>query len=58
MFLEVHGKFKYRTLTTFLLYSIPSIAEDLLTNAKVTAAAAAIEDEGVRNEILEYLNGK
>ena len=33
-------------------------AEDLLTNAKVTAAAAAIEDEGVRNEILEYLNGK
>ena len=33
-------------------------AEELLTNAKVTAAAASIEDEGVRNEILEYLNGK
>ena len=33
-------------------------AEELLTNAKVTAAAAAIEDEGVKTEILEYLNGK
>ena len=33
-------------------------AEELLTNAKVTAAASAIEDEGVRNEILEYINGK
>ena len=33
-------------------------AEALLTNAKVTAAASAIEDEGIKNEILEYLNGK
>lgn len=33
-------------------------AEELLTNAKVTAAAATIEDEKIKNEILEYLNGK
>lgn len=33
-------------------------AEELLTNAKVTAAAATIEDEEIKNEILEYLNGK
>ena len=33
-------------------------AEELLTNAKITAAASTIEDENVKNEILEYLNGK
>ncbi len=33
-------------------------AEELLTNAKVSAAASAIEDESLQNEILEYLNGK
>ena len=33
-------------------------AEELLTNAKVTAAAATIENEEIKNEILEYLNGK
>ncbi len=32
-------------------------AEDLLTNAKITAAAANIEDENIQNEILEYING-
>ncbi len=33
-------------------------AEVLLTSAKITAAAANIPDENVRNEIQEYLNGK
>ena len=33
-------------------------AEELLTRAKVTAAASTIEDEGVREEIEEFLNGK
>ncbi len=33
-------------------------AEELLTNAKVTAAAASIEDEDIKSEILEYINGK
>lgn len=33
-------------------------AEALLTRAKITAASAAIPDESVQNEILEYLNGK
>ena len=33
-------------------------AEELLTLAKVTAAASTIEDEGVREEIEEFLNGK
>lgn len=33
-------------------------AEELLTNAKVTAAASAIDDEEIKNKILEYLNGK
>ena len=33
-------------------------AENLLTRAKITAASAAIPDESVQNEILEYLNGK
>lgn len=33
-------------------------AEELLTSAKITAAAANIPDENVQNEILEYLNGK
>ena len=33
-------------------------AEELLTNAKITAAANNIPDENVRNEILEYINGK
>ena len=31
-------------------------AEDLLTRAKVTAAASAIEDEGIRQEIEGFLN--
>ncbi len=30
-------------------------AEELLTNAKITAAAAAIEDEGIKEEINSYL---
>ena len=30
-------------------------AEDLLTRAKITAAASAIEDECIRNEIEEWL---
>lgn len=33
-------------------------AEELLTNAKITAAANNIPDENVRNEILECINGK
>ena len=33
-------------------------AEELLTRAKITATAAAIPDEGIQNEISEYINGK
>ena len=33
-------------------------AEALITDAKITAAASGIPDEGIQNEILEYINGK
>ena len=31
-------------------------AEDLLTRAKITAAAASIEDEGIQEEINQFLS--
>ena len=36
----------------------PKTAEELLTRAKITAAASNIPDENIQNEILEYINGK